>query len=108
MTRRNAAQTAHNAPPMAKMGCFRRGLVLLMALGFFAGALVIGGAAITHGMEKGKQDDIYAGLFIGGLLLVPALILGFIGARGRYKISTDGSDLDGARMMHTFDVDIDP
>ncbi len=89
-----------------RMGCFRRGLVLLFALGFLAAALVIGGAGIEHGIAKGKQDDIYAGLVIGGLLLVPALILGFIGLRGRYRVSTDPADLDAVRMMH--DVDIDP
>ncbi|MEY3012207.1 MAG: Universal stress protein family [Pseudomonadota bacterium] len=69
-----------------RMGCFRRGLVLLFALGFVAAALVIGGAAVQHGLAKGKQDDIYAGLFLGGLLLVPGLILGFIGLRGRYRV----------------------
>lgn len=92
---------------MQKMGCFRRGLVLLFALGFLAAALVIGGAGVEHGLAKGKQDDVYAGLFIGAMLMIPALILGFIGLRGRYKVA-DESDLEAARMMHQIDLDIDP
>lgn len=82
------------------MDCLRRLLVLLLALGFLATALIVGGAGVLHGITGGGTDDVFAGLCIGLGLSLPGLILAFIALRGRYRATEDPSNLDG------FDVDV--
>lgn len=100
-----AGKAGATGPVYQPMGCARRGLVALLALGFLGGGAVLGAAGIRHGLETGKQDDVYAGLVIGGLLLIPGLILSYIAARGRYKVTAD--EADAYAMSHMHDIDID-
>ncbi len=108
-----AAVTARSAsapPPQmrARMGPIRRFIVFVMALGFLLIGAAAGVGLALDSQKSGNKDDLYAGLFVGGLLCLIGVMLFWIGVRGGGSAVVDSDAHDGmlwAQVMNQHDHD---
>jgi len=95
------------ASPLPLSG-WRKVVVNGLALAFALAGLVFGTAGVVYGLRTGNDDDILAGLFMGGCLLVIAVILFVAGRRAVRRRGVDMDTITAVGVAHMMTMHDDP
>lgn len=85
----------------------RQFIIYFLALLFTGGGLFAIGGGIAFEMEKANQDDFYAALFMGAMLLIIGVTLFTAGRKmaRRQKAETDAGMASGVMMGHMMNME---
>ena len=88
-----------------KMGC-RQVIGYLLGVVFLLGGLLFGAAGIEFGLEKGKSDDVWFAIIMGGMLVfIGVLIIWGVRRQAKRQAMIDSGMLTGIGMAHMMNMD---